>query len=197
MINYLEEQQPIQEQRSPGGYVRLAQKDDRPKIFSEDEFDNIVFPKKNVPHVGSICLRLVREQVNDGVEGDVWILCPQGLEKSSYQQVYQRRFYYVAIDLENPDIRFRESQFSVRLSLNGQDELVECDLENDIEEVEKHNKSILTGSDFSGSSWKTSDMNSSTRALLLYVSGDRKFLEDLYFRIIVAHPPQGGRNNGY
>ncbi len=204
MINELREQSvPIQEQRSSGGYIHLVCDNDQAEKITEDGFEHIIFSAKSVGHVGQANVSLTRDIVpTESSEAVDLYLSANGITQISRVEATDLRLYRLRVSLDNRSARFRGSSFSVHISIDGQEELIEGALENESEGIEKFKEykgdiGGIKGSNFTTVCWRTSQ---NIKAFSLFVSydpenpEDRRFLQDLYFKFSVVHPSQGGAN---
>lgn len=199
MISDLREQQPITEQRSPGGYIHLVQEGDPTETYTEDNFDYIIFPKKRMGNIGDVKLCLRKDNNREDLGRKNLLLSGSGMKEISLQDIQEQGYYLLEPGLENPDVRFRGSQFFLHVSLDGQTDLIKGQFYNDSEYTEvarvglRQDHTPVEGTNFIWVDWDPDEPDSD-----LYISysspEDRKFLQDLYFRFSVAHPPQGGAN---
>jgi hypothetical protein len=194
MMNDLRELGSPQEQRSAGGYIHLVDENYEWKTHQDEDFDYIDLPNKPVGQIGTATFYLSRDKNRpDDKAGSGLYLMSTGLEKISRQEAYDNGLYSLGIALENPNVRFRGSDFSVHISLDGQTDTATGGLENATEWHEKRSGKIEKTTSLDIPGWTTNNVEN-LFAWVLYVRPDRKFLEDLYFRISVSHPPQGGTN---
>lgn len=202
MIYDLGEQSlPIQEQRSPGGYIHPIEKGDMAEFSIHRLTNSVMFSEKFIASMGTVAIYLLRD-LSPSAPNVIWrpgfYLSSNGIGEISRDDAQDKGLYELLIIVKNPVAKFREGQFFVHLSLDGQTDIVTGEFLNESQHHEKYNhRKLENGTDLINQSWRPngeSDFHLSA-LYIPYSPDDRKFLEDLYFRFSVVYPPeQGGAN---
>lgn len=198
---------PIQEQRLPSGYIHLVKATDIPESYFFEGDHRIKFSKKRVGDIGNVELLLakdVRPSPNVFYSPEFY-LSSRGIERISHEEAKRNGLYGLNLFIKNSVARFRGSEFFANVSMDGQTDMAVCKFRNESEIFEgpgrlPHDPPIEQGTSLTSAGWRQAEDQAFIVPSGLNISfglEDRIFLEDLYFKFIVAHPLQKGSGNGY
>ncbi|MEK7558697.1 MAG: hypothetical protein AAB521_00155 [Patescibacteria group bacterium] len=188
-----------QEQRSPGGYIKLVHPQEEPESWtSSDGIKFVDFPKKWTS-LGDARLELTRTNFEPYNPNEKAILVTdKGLQEITEGDALGRGLYDVKIHINHPIAKFRGSEFFAGVSIDGETDLIQGQFYNSSEDEEDYSKERSDQKlQMAGTELWDLTFEKDGKKICLYVpyesTEERRFVEDLYFRFTVAHPPREGK----